>query len=80
MLPKGSEAQFFGLEFILDLATGWINTLLQGFIQDRTHNLRFSMIPNVLLMLVAFGIYLWVDVEKGLEDAKTPFNECEHVN
>jgi MFS-type transporter involved in bile tolerance (Atg22 family) len=70
MLPKGSEAQFFGLEITLDLATGWINTLVQGVIQNSTHNLRFPMIPNLLLMICALGLYIWVDVDKGIEDAK----------
>ncbi|MCJ1466651.1 hypothetical protein MMC07_005271 [Pseudocyphellaria aurata] len=69
MLPHGREAQFFGLEITLDLATGWISPLVQGVIQDRTHNLRFPMIPNSLLMLIALGFYVWVDIEKGIADA-----------
>jgi MFS-type transporter involved in bile tolerance (Atg22 family) len=75
LIPRGSEAQFFGLEITLDLATGWINTLVQGVIQDNTHNLRFPMIPNLALMLVALVLYVWVDVDKGIEDARTPLNE-----
>lgn len=69
MLPRGREAQFFGLEITLDLATGWISPLVQGAIQNRTHNLRFPMIPNVLLMLLALGFYIWVDIDKGMVDA-----------
>ncbi|KAE8353791.1 autophagy-related protein 22-like protein [Aspergillus coremiiformis] len=72
LIPCGSEAQFFGLEITLDLATGWINPLVQGVIQDHTHNLRFPMIPNVLLIFVAALIYFWVDIPKGIEDAKVP--------
>lgn len=71
MLPKGAEAQFFGLEITLDLATGWINPLIQGVIQANTHNLRFPMIPNLFLMVIALGLYIWVDVEKGIQDAQT---------
>ncbi|KAH6662356.1 autophagy-related protein 22-like protein [Halenospora varia] len=55
LLPRGSEAQFFGLEITLDLATGWINTLVSAVIQDRTHNLRFPMLPALLLMLAPFA-------------------------
>ncbi len=69
MLPLGREAQFFGLEITLDLATGWINPLVQGAIQNRTHNLRWPMVPNLGVMLVAAGVYWWVDVEKGMRDA-----------
>lgn len=70
MLPRGAEAQFFGLEITLDLAVGWINPLVQGVIQDRTHNLRFPMLPNLFLMVIALGLYWWVDVKKGREEAK----------
>jgi len=38
MLPKGSEAIFFGLEIVLDLSTGWINPLVQGVIQNNTRS------------------------------------------
>lgn len=72
LVPKGSEAQFFGLEVTLDLATGWINPLVQGVIQNRTHNLRWPMLPNLFLMVIAAGLYGWVDVERGIEDAKVP--------
>ncbi|KAB8077342.1 autophagy-related protein 22-like protein [Aspergillus leporis] len=75
LIPRGSEAQFFGLEITLDLATGWINPLVQGVIQDRTHNLRFPMIPNVLLIFVAGLLYISVDIPKGIEDAKVPLKE-----
>ncbi|KAG6276363.1 hypothetical protein E4U47_008399 [Claviceps purpurea] len=77
LIPKGSEAAFFGLEITLDLATGWINPLVQGAIQDRTHNLRFPMIPNLLLILVGGGLYIWTDVDKGVRDAEKPLVEQE---
>ncbi|KAG5916375.1 hypothetical protein E4U42_007687, partial [Claviceps africana] len=72
LIPRGSEAAFFGLEITLDLATGWISPLVQGVIQDRTHNLRFPMLPNLLLMLVAVGLYAWTDVDGGVRDAERP--------
>ncbi|KAK2589699.1 hypothetical protein QQS21_012624 [Conoideocrella luteorostrata] len=75
LIPKGSEAAFFGLEITLDLATGWINPLVQGAIQDRTHNLRFPMLPNLLLMLIALGLYFWTDIDQGMRDAETPLAE-----
>ncbi|KAB8269542.1 autophagy-related protein 22-like protein [Aspergillus minisclerotigenes] len=80
LIPCGSEAQFFGMEITLDLATGWINPLVQGVIQDHTHNLRFPMIPNVLLIFVAGLLYIWVDIPKGIEDAKVPLSEAKGGN
>ncbi|PHH77288.1 hypothetical protein CDD82_3583 [Ophiocordyceps australis] len=78
LIPKGSEALYFGLEITLDLATGWINPLVQGVIQNRTHNLRFPMIPNLILMVLALGLYLWTDMEKGMQDAETPLIQATH--
>lgn len=78
IIPRGSEALYFGLEITLDLATGWINPLVQGAIQDRTHNLRFPMIPNVVLILIAMALYLWCDVPQGIEDAKEPLEPVEN--
>lgn len=72
LMPRGSEAAFFGLEMTLDLATGWINPLVQGAIQNRTHNLRFPMVPNLVLMVLALGLYAWVDVDRGMADAEAP--------
>jgi MFS-type transporter involved in bile tolerance (Atg22 family) len=75
LIPRGSEALFFGLEITLDLATGWINPLVQGFVQDATHNLRYPMLPNLFVMLLGLGLYVWCDVDKGLEDAKVPLKD-----
>lgn len=72
LIPRGSEALYFGLEITLDLATGWINPLVQGVIQNHTHNLRFPMIPNFVLMMAALVLYLWTDLEQGIKDAETP--------
>lgn len=72
MIPENSEAQFFGLEITLDLATGWVNPLVMGVIQERTHNLRFPMIPNLVLMLVGMGLYWSVDIVKGIQQAERP--------
>lgn len=69
LLPPGREAQFFGLEIMLGVATGWIGGLVNASIQNRTGNLRFPMIPNAILAAVAVCIYAWVDVEKGMRDA-----------
>jgi MFS-type transporter involved in bile tolerance (Atg22 family) len=76
MLPRGREAHFFGLELTLDLATGWINPLVQSVIQNKTHNLRYPMLPNFFLLVVALGFYIWCDLEKGIKDSLQEFDEA----
>ena len=73
VIPDGAEGLFTGLQLTLDIATGWINPLVQGVIQDRTHELRFPMIPNVLLIVVGSGFYWWFNLEKGMREAKRAF-------
>ncbi|KAI0522110.1 autophagy-related protein 22 [Xylaria bambusicola] len=75
MIPRGKEAHFTGLELTLDLATGWINPLVQSVIQDATHNLRYPMLPNLFLFLVSSGFYFWFDMDKGIEDSMKPWDE-----
>ena len=72
IIPEGHEAQFFGLELTLDLATGWISPLVTGLIQDAAGNLRVPMVINLVLMGIAAGLYWWTDLEKGRHDAKKP--------
>lgn len=70
MLPEGEEAQFFGLEIILGVAVGWIGPLVNGTIQNKTGNLRYPMLPNLFLVIIALGFYVWVDSDKGMKDAE----------
>ncbi|EAT77917.2 hypothetical protein SNOG_14725 [Parastagonospora nodorum SN15] len=76
MLPRGREAHFFGLELTLDLATGWVNPLVQSVIQDKTHNLRYPMLPNFFLLVAALGFYIWCDLEKGVKDSLKEFDDA----
>jgi MFS-type transporter involved in bile tolerance (Atg22 family) len=76
MLPRGREAHFFGLELTLDLATGWVNPLVQSVIQNRTHNLRYPMLPNFFLLVIALCFYVWCDLEKGIKDSLKEFDEA----
>ncbi|WPB02348.1 uncharacterized protein RHO25_006982 [Cercospora beticola] len=69
IIPRDSEALFFGLDITLDLATGWINPLVQGVIQDRTGNLRFPMIPNAIAVAVGIIFYICIDIPAGIDDA-----------
>ena len=68
-IPHGSEALFSGLIFILDLCTGWVLPVIQARIQDSTHNLRYSMLLCLGLMVASVFFFIWVNVEKGTREA-----------
>lgn len=69
-IPKGSEALFSGLIFLLDLLSGWVLPLIQAEIQNATHNLRYSMLLSLGLMAASVPFFMWVRIEKGVAEAK----------
>ncbi|KAK6459089.1 autophagy-related protein 22-like protein [Scheffersomyces xylosifermentans] len=70
LLPEGDEAQYFGLEIMLGVATGWIGSLVNASIQDRTNNDRFPFLPNIILVAVSLALFYFVDMQKGMVDAE----------
>ncbi|ODV66556.1 hypothetical protein HYPBUDRAFT_157712 [Hyphopichia burtonii NRRL Y-1933] len=68
LLPEGEEAQYFGLEVMLGVATGWIGSLVNAAIQDRTNNDRFPFLPNLILVGVSIFLYYLSDTEQGMKD------------
>lgn len=80
LLPKGDEAQYFGLEIMLGVATGWIGSLVNAVIQDRTNDDRFPFLPNMFLAIISIVLYFFVDLENGMaavNKAKQPQEENE---
>ncbi|SCU91231.1 LAFA_0F02586g1_1 [Lachancea sp. 'fantastica'] len=72
MLPKGKENQFFGLEIMLGLLTGWTEPLIIAAITNRTGNSRLPYIPNTILFTVAIGFFYSCDITAGMKQvAKT---------
>lgn len=70
LLPEGDEAQYFGLEIMLGIATGWIGSLVNASIQDRTSNDRFPFLPNLILVFISGSLYWYCDIEKGMKDVE----------
>ncbi len=77
LLPEGNEAQYFGLEIFLGVATGWIGSLVIAVIQDKTGNDRYPFLPNLFLVAISASIYFWVDAEKGMREARKLITEEE---
>ncbi|ODV80074.1 MFS general substrate transporter [Suhomyces tanzawaensis NRRL Y-17324] len=80
LLPEGEEAQYFGLEIMLGVATGWIGKLVNATIQDRTNNDRYPFLPNLFLALASIILYYFVDFEKGMKDAEKLIQEEDTAN
>ncbi|CUM67735.1 uncharacterized protein PRCAT00005440001 [Priceomyces carsonii] len=68
LLPLGNEAQFFGLEVFLGVATGWVGSLASAAIQNKMGDERSSFLLSLLLVLIALILYSICDIEKGMKD------------
>ncbi|KAG7662652.1 uncharacterized protein J8A68_003860 [[Candida] subhashii] len=77
LLPEGDEAQYFGLEIMLGIATGWVGGLVNATIQDRTGNAAMPFLPNTFLVAISICLYFTVDFEQGMKDAEKMVEESE---
>ena len=68
LLPVGNEAQYFGLEIILSVATSWLGAFLIAIIQDKSNNDRIPFLLNQGLVVISLLFYSRVDTEKGMLD------------
>lgn len=75
MVPEGEEAQYLGLEVMLGVATGWIGSLVNAVIQDRTNNDRYPFLPNLFLVVASIILYFLCDTEKGMRDVNKLMKE-----
>ncbi|SSD61233.1 related to Autophagy-related protein 22 [Saccharomycodes ludwigii] len=67
LLPTGKENEYFGLEVMLGLATGWCESLIIAEIQNNTGNLRVPFIPNLCLFAISIFFFWWTDLDKGMK-------------
>lgn len=70
LIPRGHEAQFFGLYEITDKGSAWIGPLVVGAIATATGNIRYSFIFIFVTFLVSIGVFTTIDVKKGREQAQ----------
>ncbi|KAJ3310826.1 Autophagy protein 22 [Boothiomyces sp. JEL0838] len=66
LIPQGHESEFFELT---DKGSAWIGPLVAGYIANNA-NKRFTFIYLFGCFLVALGVFLLVDTEKGKRDAE----------
>lgn len=70
LLPEGDEAQYFGLEVMLGVATGWIGTLVNATIQDKTGNYNYPFLPNLFLALISCILFWKADFKRGSKESR----------
>ncbi|KAI9288578.1 autophagy-related protein 22-like protein [Umbelopsis sp. AD052] len=76
LIPKGHENEMFSLFSITTAGGGWIGPLITGAIGDATGQMRYSMIFVAATMYVPLVLLYFLDVDKGLAQARL-FTEQE---
>jgi UMF1 family MFS transporter len=69
LIPKGSEAEYFGLYEISSDATSWLGPLLFGLSYQATHSYRVAIISLLVFFVVGFAMLLAVPMRRAIEAA-----------
>ena len=69
MIPRGQETEFFSLYEITDKGSSWLGPLVSGVISDATHEMRYTFIFLLFMMVVPALIVLTVDPVQGKKQA-----------
>jgi UMF1 family MFS transporter len=66
LIPKGKEAEYFGLYEISDKGTSWLGPLLFGLAYGITESYRVAIISLLVFFIVGFGLLLAVPIRRAI--------------
>jgi len=69
MIPKGSEASFFGLYEISERGTSWLGPLVFGIVVSATNSYRQAILSLIVFFVVGLIILALTDTDKAIHDA-----------
>ena len=70
MIPKGNEAEYYGLYEISDKGTSWAAPLIFGLMLQWTKDYRLSILSLIVFFIAGLAVLTRVNVEKAAEDAQ----------
>jgi UMF1 family MFS transporter len=69
LVPRGREAEYFGLYQAAERGTSWFGTLTFGLVFQATGSYRYSVVALLVFFVVGFALLLRVDVARGIREA-----------
>ncbi len=69
MIPKGQEAEYFGIYEVSERGTSWLAPLLFGLAYQFTDSYRIAIISLIIFFVAGFVLLLFVDVRRAAEAA-----------
>lgn len=67
MIPRGSEAEYFGFYEISDSGTSWLGPLVFGVVNQLTGNYRAALASLVAFFVIGFVVLALVPVRRAIE-------------
>ncbi len=69
MIPRGKEAEYFGLYEISERGTSWLGALTFGLVFQLTGSYRYAIFSLVAFFVAGFLLLSRVDVRRAIRDA-----------
>jgi len=69
MIPRGKEAEYFGLYEISERGTSWLGTALFALALQVTGSYRVAIISLVVFFVLGFAVLSRVDVRRAISEA-----------
>lgn len=69
LIPRGKEAEYFGLYEISERGTSWLGTLLFGLALQFTGSYRVAIFSLVVFFVAGFAVLAKVDVRRAIIEA-----------
>lgn len=69
LVPRGREAEYFGLYQAAERGTSWFGTLTFGLVFQVTGSYRYAIVALLVFFVVGFALLLRVDVARGIREA-----------
>ena len=69
LVPRGREAEYFGLYQAAERGTSWFGTLTFGVVFQLTGSYRYSIVALLVFFVVGFVLLRRVDVARGVREA-----------
>lgn len=69
MIPKGQEAEYYGVYEISDKGTSWLGPLVFGAALSMTHSFRIAIVSLIVFFAVGLALLSRVDVARAAREA-----------
>lgn len=69
MIPRGQEAEYFGIYEVSERGTSWLAPFLFGLAYQFTSSYRIAIISLIIFFVAGFILLLFVDVRRAAEEA-----------